>query len=144
MSVVGPVEQSFRDRAILARRRLSGHVPVQVIERLAIIAATPVKRREPSPRPIEPPYLPSEVPATPARSSADIIKEVSLKHHVSVAEILSDIRSTWIVAARFEAMYRIREERHLSWAQIGLQFNRDHTSVIHGWRKYKKQLEGRA
>jgi hypothetical protein len=142
---VGPYEQSLRDRAITARRNLVGKVSVDVIKRIALVAATPVKRRGPSPQPIEPPYLPEEAPApSPQLGSARIIKEVSLKHGVSVDEILSDIRSVGIVAARFEAMYRIREERRLSWAQIGRQFNRDHTSVLHGYRQHKKRLEADA
>jgi len=140
---VGPYEQSLRDRAITARRNLVGKVSVDVIKRIALIAATPVKKRGPAPQPIEPAYLPEEAP-TPQLGSARIIKEVSLKHHVSVGEILSDMRSTWIVAARFEAMYRIREERRLSWAQIGRQFNRDHTSVLHAYRTHKKRLEADA
>lgn len=138
---VGPYEQSLRDRAIAARRNLVGKVPVGVIERIALIAATPTKRYE-RPEPIEPVYLPEEAPPPSQQlGSAQIIKQVSLKHRVSVDEILSNIRSEWIVKARFEAMYRIREERHLSWAQIGRQFNRDHTSVLHGYRQHKKRLE---
>lgn len=137
---IGPYEQSVRDRAIQARRNLVGKVSVGVIQRLAIIAATPVKRYA-RPEPIEPAYLPEEAPPPSQQfGSAQIIKQVSLKHRVSVDDILSDIRSVGIVKARFEAMYRIREERRLSWAQIGLQFHRDHTSVIHGWRKHKASI----
>ena len=142
MSVVGPYEQSLRDRAIQARRNLVGKVPVGVIERIALIAATPTKRYS-RPEPREPAYLPDEEPAhpTPQYGSAQIIKEVSLSHGVSVAEMLSDIRSVGVVKARFEAIYRIREERKLSWAQIGRQFNRDHTSILHGYRQHKKRIE---
>ncbi len=73
---VGPYEQSLRERAIAARRNLVGKVPVSVIQRLALIAATPVKKRGPVPQPIEPAYLPEEAP-TPQLGSARIIKEVS-------------------------------------------------------------------
>lgn len=143
MSVVGPYEQSLRDRAIAARRNLVGKVSVDVIERIAIIAATPAKKRAPPELVTEPAYLPEEAPVPTQKQlgSAQIIKQVSLKHRVTVAEMLSDMRSEWIVKARFEAIYRIREERHLSWAQIGRQFNRDHTSILHGYRQHKKRLE---
>lgn len=142
MSVVGPYEQSLRERAIQARRNLVGKVSVGVIERIAMIAATPTKRYT-RPEPREPAYLPEDVPAhaTPQYGSAQIIKEVSLQHGVSVAEMLSDIRSAGVVKARFEAIYRIRNERKLSWAQIGRQFNRDHTSILHGYRQHKKRIE---
>lgn len=88
----------------------------------------------------ETPFLPGEEPAPPA-TSAEIIKQVCAKHGVRPAEIVSPIRAHFIVPARHEAMYRIREERHLSWAQLARLFNRDHTSVIHGWRKHKASLE---
>ena len=137
---VGPYEQSLRDRAIAARRNLVGKVSVDVIQRLAEIAAEP--RRKPSVHEtVKPRLVLSMIDVTSPPSSAEIIKQVSLKHHVSVPEILSAMRSIGIVAARFEAIYRIREERHLSWAQIGRQFNRDHTSVLHGYRQHKKRLE---
>lgn len=108
----------------------------QSADQLAELLAAPI-HAEPT---AESPFLPGEEPA-PRATSAEIIKEVSLKHHVSVEEIVSQIRSAWVVAARFEAMYRIREERHLSWAQIGRLFGRDHTSVLHGWRKHKASLD---
>lgn len=140
--IVGPYEQSLRDRAIQARRNLVGKVPVGVIQRIALIAATPTKRYS-KPEPKEPAYLPEEEPAhpTPQYDSARIIKEVSLKHGVPVSVILSDIRSVDVVKARFEAIYRIRDERKLSWAQIGRQFNRDHTSILYGYRQHKKRME---
>lgn len=142
---MGPIEASIRERAIEARRRLAGHVPVQVIERLALMAATPRHRpaerapiAAPERAPEESAYLPSEIP-TPGASSAAIIKEVSLKHGVSVDDMISEIRSVPVVGARYEAIYRIREERHLSWAQIGRLFNRDHSTILHGWRMHRER-----
>lgn len=108
--------------------------PVQPAAAVAPLPPVPV---------VEGAYLPGEdIP--PAFTSAEIIKQVCLKHHIKVSEIVSDMRSEWIVSARHEAMYRIREERHLSWMQIAKLFNRDHTSVIHGCRKHKASLEAEA
>lgn len=89
--------------------------------------------------PMETPFLPGEEPSKPP-TSAEIIREVCDKHRVRPVEVVSEIRSRPIVAARHEAMYRIREERHLSWSQIGRLFGRDHTSVLAGWRQHQARM----
>lgn len=149
---IGPYEASQREKVIEVRRRLmcvpsppvklprprplSPYHPERLAERLAVTLAMPEHLDPPQD---EIPYVPGEAP-TPAATSAEIIKEVCLKHGVKVTEIVSPIRSKHIIPARHEAMYRVREERHLSWAQLARLFNRDHTSVIHGWRKHKALL----
>lgn len=85
-----------------------------------------------------------EVPDTPFITTDQILKEVCEKHQVSLKEVLSPMRSRYVIPARHEAMYRIREEKCLSWAQIGRIFDRDHTSVLHGWRKHKASLDAAA
>lgn len=76
-------------------------------------------------------------------SSAEIIAQVAHKHGLRVAEVKGDTRTVPIVAARQEAYWRLREERQLSWAQIGkLLGGKDHTTVLHGYRMHtKKRLE---
>lgn len=149
---IGPYEASLRAQAIAARRRLTGKPrsvlsiapprplspfhPERLAEHLAVTLAMPEHVEPPQD---EVPFLPDEIP-TPAATSAEIIKEVCLKYGVKVTELVSPIRAQFIIPARHEAMYRVREERHLSWAQLARLFNRDHTSVIHGWRKHKALL----
>jgi len=137
---MGPVEASIRERVIEARRRLAGRVPVRVIEKLAIMAATPASRPLP---PYVPPKdsVPLEIRPSPSATTEQIIAEVCEKYRVKRKDLLSPIRSQFVMPARFEAIYRIREEKALSWAQIGRIFNRDHTTILHGYRRH---LEGLA
>jgi chromosomal replication initiator protein len=68
---------------------------------------------------------------------ADIIVfEVAWKHGVPVAVIKSPDAHRKVCHARWEAMARIRDERRWSYPKIGQYFGRDHTSVMHGVRKY--------
>lgn len=141
---MGPIEASIRERVIEARRNLArGTNP-------------PIRWSEPLPPKIKRIHVMQrvfqageklnimsmeEVPVTPSRSTDDIITEVCEKHRVARKDMLSAIRSQFIMPARFEAIYRIREEKSLSWAQIGRIFNRDHTTCLAAWRRHKETLE---
>lgn len=136
---MGPIEASMRERAIEARRRLAGHVPVQIIERLALMAATPPTKAE---RVI---YEPAQNP-TPSENIPDpmrwkaIIDEVCTKHRVAKEAVFGQQRSRELVSARFEAYYRLSTETRLSLPQIGDRMGgKDHTSVIHGIRAYRRR-----
>lgn len=138
MSSFGAYETLLREQHIAARKRLFGKPEPQA--RVARFVAE--SELEPDyDEEIEDgsPYLPGEAPP-PRSDSAAIIKQVALKHKITVADLLSDIRARPIAAARHEAMYRIREERKLSWGRIGYLLNRDHTSCLHGWRRHQARL----
>lgn len=78
----------------------------------------------------------------PANATRRIIDEVCAKHNVKYREIVGDSRSVPIVRARQEVCYRIREERQLSWPQIGrLVGGRDHTTALHSYRVHKARIE---
>jgi hypothetical protein len=68
-----------------------------------------------------------------------IAREVAQKHKVRVSDLLSNRRFKDIVTARHEAFWRCREETAMSLTQIGLRFNKDHTTVLHGIRRYEGQ-----
>ena len=71
-----------------------------------------------------------------------IVAEVCLKHNQFLLDIESDRRTKEAVAARQELMYRLRTETTWSLPRIGRFIgNRDHTTIIHGYQKFKKQLE---
>ena len=71
-----------------------------------------------------------------------IVAEVCLKHKQFLLDIESDRRTTDIIPARHELMYRLRTETTWSLPRIGRFLgNRDHTTVLHGYQKFKKQLE---
>ena len=70
------------------------------------------------------------IPPQPRRYGKQIIAEVAKQHRVAVADILGQSRKAYIVAARREAMQRIRNELGYSYPQIGRIFDRDHSSII--------------
>ena len=71
-----------------------------------------------------------------------IVAEVCLKHNQFLLDIESDRRNKEAVAARQELMYRLRTETTWSLPRIGRFLgNRDHTTILHGFHKFKKQLE---
>lgn len=65
------------------------------------------------------------------------IKSASLRHGVSVEEILGDSHTQRIVRPRWEAMHEARQAG-ASFSAIGRRMNRDHTSVMHAVRRMEE------
>jgi len=116
-----------------ARARLLGPpparpkaVPLEMPEE-PVIMALPVKAGDPINKP--------RTGAVPAWLR--IALEVSEKHGVSFEDMKSKSHVKRLVDARSEAYFRIRTETKLSYPQIGRRFGgRDHTTVIHGVRRF--------
>lgn len=71
-----------------------------------------------------------------------IIREVAEQHGVRVVDMSGPRRDLKIVAARQEAMWRVKMERpDMSLPMIGRLFKRDHTTVLHGIRVHEKRME---
>lgn len=71
-----------------------------------------------------------------------IVQDVCAKHRLTLEEIISDRRSTPLVRARQEAMWRISKETTWSLPRIGKFFaNRDHTTVLHAIRRHAERLQ---
>jgi hypothetical protein len=85
---------------------------------------------EPSRLPEAPPYQ------TPAREA---VRAVSSRTSVPVAEILGRNRRPPIVAARHEAVWRVRLVTGWSLPRLGKFFKRDHTTVLHSLREMAKR-----
>jgi chromosomal replication initiator protein len=67
-------------------------------------------------------------------SPESIVAKVSERFGVSVEELKSKNKQRRIADARQVCMYLVREMTDLSLPRIGEIFNRDHTTVLHGWR----------
>ncbi len=67
-------------------------------------------------------------------SPETIISKVVERFGISVEELKSKNKQRRIADARQVSMYLIREMTDLSLPRIGEIFNRDHTTVLHGWR----------
>jgi chromosomal replication initiator protein len=74
---------------------------------------------------------------------ARIKSEVATKHGVTAGEIDGIRRAAHIVAARQEAMWRVKNETKLSYPEIGRRFgDKDHTTVIWAVRQHEARMAG--
>lgn len=80
-----------------------------------------------------------------ALDAADIIEEVAEYFRLSSDDLLSRSRKKAVAEARQIAMYLCRELTEESYAHIGSRFGgRDHSTVIHAYRKIKEAMESDA
>lgn len=70
-----------------------------------------------------------------------ILKEVCEKHNITWEMMASTQRSYPIVRARQEAWWRMSRELRMSLPAIGRRCNRDHTSILHGIRKFQRLID---
>lgn len=70
-----------------------------------------------------------------------IVKDVALKHQMTVEELLSATRRVPIVKARQEAMYRIKIEIGCSLLELGRFFKKDHTTIMHAIERHAERIE---
>ena len=71
-----------------------------------------------------------------------ILNAVAQAFHLTPEIIKSKKRSQRIAHARQVAMYLIREDTKLSTVEIGEFLNRDHSTVIHGWKIIAMRVAG--
>lgn len=76
----------------------------------------------------------------PPCTMAGILQEVAAAHDVTVEDLKGQCRHKWIVHPRQEAMWMMVQTGRFSLPQIAVLFNRDHTTVLHGWRQHGKRL----
>lgn len=82
--------------------------------------------------------------AMPATTRGKIIERVAQKHGVTLDEMKSTKRHRHLVRARQEAYYLLYNEGKLSYPSVGRIFERDHTTVIHGYRRHEALLKEEA
>ncbi len=70
---------------------------------------------------------------------SSILDAVSLRYGVSIADLKGPARYRTIAWPRQEAMWRMVETGRVSLPQIGAFLNRDHTTILHGWRQHGKR-----
>lgn len=124
-------------RALAAERGLK-LAPPKVVE-APEPAPTPAPPKPRDMISIQPTIVVDQVLSEPQK----IMRDVCNKHGISKSELLSPRRAVPIVAARHEAMYRMSKETTMSLPAIGRRMGgRDHTTVLHGIRKYEASLRG--
>lgn len=65
----------------------------------------------------------------------DILKATATYHQLSMDDLLSKSRTKSVVRARQIAMYLAREETEASLPQIGEALGRNHSTILHGYKK---------
>jgi hypothetical protein len=138
--------------------------------RLASLPPPPPERQRRFIEPRQQPHRPDFVPAkplfpiilsTPERRERDwllirhnrgrssvvrnwraLVRHIAEKHGVTMKDVISDFRDREVVAARFECYWHMREVLKMSFPAIGAALGgKDHTSVLHGYRRHKAKLE---
>ena len=77
---------------------------------------------------------------TPRSKFVKMLKEVAEMHGIDPAEVMERNRKYPVVKVRQEVFAKAHDDLNLSFSAIGRIFNMDHTTVMHGYRKYKKSL----
>lgn len=93
----------------------------------------------PAPLPVLPPDDVEEQQATPTGWKL-IVTRVAQRHGLAATEILGHTRRKAVVKARHEAIYHCIVETGMTLPMIGRRFNRDHTTILHSFRKHKASL----
>jgi hypothetical protein len=111
-------------RARFARRARLGffRLPPARMRRDLVRPAPPSPKEERCPA-----YAPVDMLARPSWQC--IVKLVSLKHEVSVADILGPGRFAYIAPARREAAYLVYTHCGMSFSEVGKRFHKDHSTV---------------
>lgn len=65
----------------------------------------------------------------------DIIREEAARGGYTVEELLAKDGTARVSKLRQYAMWRARTETKRSWVAIGFAFRRDHTTILHGYRR---------
>lgn len=107
-------------RALFPKPAPEGDEPAEIIP-------PPVPRR---PQPLD------GCPIMPDRYRV-IVGEVCEKHGVTAGDVLKANRARALAMVRFEIYGRLHDELGVSLPQIGRLFARDHTSVLHGVRRWR-------
>lgn len=78
--------------------------------------------------------------ATPM-AGAEIVRDVAIKHGVTIGAMKSHLRQRRLILARHEAMWRLHTELHWSYVKIGnFMGGRDHTTALHGVRAHEARM----
>lgn len=73
-----------------------------------------------------------------------VLKSTAKFFNTTVAALTSQSRNVQLIHARQIAMYVARENTDLSYPQIGAWFNRDHTTIVHGYQKIDSLIKTNA
>lgn len=73
----------------------------------------------------------------------EIQLEVCARFKMHLHDMLSDRRDRRVAHPRMIAMARCIDETYHSYPEVGRAFRRDHTTVMHAYKKFGKGLRGK-
>lgn len=85
--------------------------------------------------------IPSSGIGAPRIRSTMILHLVADHFGLTVEQILKGGRTQYVALARHMAFYLFRTTLKLSLPQIGLRFNRDHATVLYGYRRIARLIQ---
>ena len=74
----------------------------------------------------------------------EIAEQVARQHGLSLAHLVGPQRAQRYSRPRQEAMWRMCEAGRWSLPRIGMFFDRDHTTILHGRRAHQARLDAAA
>lgn len=83
---------------------------------------------------------PAVLAALTERGLVGLLDEVCRAHHVTRDEITGRSRSRSVAFARQDLWWRLREAYGFSYGELGRIFARNHTTVLHGLRRWESQM----
>lgn len=129
-------EAELHQQHVERQARLWGAPPQPIVRRLPV-APTDAPKDAPPPlaAAFPPPALPPDAPGW-----RRIVGEVSVKHQVTVDDIMGPSLARHVTRARHECCYRLRTETELSLPLIGRRMGGiDHTTVLYAIRAHAKR-----
>ena len=76
---------------------------------------------------------------TPRSKFVKMLKEVAEMHGIDPSEVMEKNRKYPVVRVRQEVFVKAHDDLNLSFSAIGRIMNLDHTTVMHGYYKMKKE-----
>lgn len=81
----------------------------------------------------------STAPTHTTMAGHEAMRVFATAHNISVADLTRHCRKKPMATIRQDAMAYVRDVSGLSFPEVGLLFNRDHTTILHGVRASEKR-----
>lgn len=78
---------------------------------------------------------------SPSKHRDKILAEVCSEHNLAPTQVISRIKTKPLVYARQHFFARLKNEKGMSYSQIGKIYGYDHTTVMHAVEKYNTRIE---
>lgn len=102
----------------------------------------PTRKRKPEEQLYDEPIGPKVWALDAPTVIRQILSEVSRKHEVQEWDVLGQSRQKKVHMARLELYYRVKQLPKWSYPRIGKLFRRDHSTIVHGVKRWMSLQNG--